>query len=92
MREPAKYAFSLLWALASLGLDQIINLVKPDQTPKGDVFAPITQGAANTVGIHLVRAPFQLTAEEADRQCPLLPHLVAPRLTQVLRRGVRARS
>ncbi len=87
MRDLAKYAFNLSWALTLVGVDQVVNLVKPTQKSKGDVSAPITQVAANTVGIHLVRAPLQPTAEEADRKRPLLPHLMASGLTQILRRG-----
>jgi len=86
MRELAKYAFNLSWALTLVGVDQVVNLVKPTKI-QGRCFAPITQVAANAVGIHLVRAPLQPTAEEADRKRTLLPHLMASGLTQILRRG-----
>src|SRR5215472_2124683 len=47
MRELAKSAFSFSWALSLLSLEQVVNLVRPGQKPKDDVFDPITQAAVN---------------------------------------------
>jgi hypothetical protein len=47
MREVAKSAFSFSWALSLLGIEQAVNIFRPGQQGKGDVFGPITQVAVN---------------------------------------------
>ena len=47
MRELAKSALSFSWALSLLGVEQAVNLFRPSQKDKDDVFAPITQVAVN---------------------------------------------
>ena len=47
MRELAKSVFSFSWAISLLGIDQAVNLVRPGQQSKGDVFTPIVQVAVN---------------------------------------------
>jgi hypothetical protein len=47
MRELAKSVFSFSWAISLLGIDQAVNLVRPGQQSKGDVFTPIAQVAVN---------------------------------------------
>lgn len=47
MRELAKSAFSFSWAISLLGAEQAVNLFRPGQKGKDDVFAPITQVAVN---------------------------------------------
>lgn len=47
IRDLTKSALSLSWALSLLGAEQAINLLRPGQRNGGNMFAPMTQVAAN---------------------------------------------
>jgi hypothetical protein len=47
VRDVTKSALSLSWALSLLGIKQAIDLVQPQQQPRGDVFRPLAQVAVD---------------------------------------------
>lgn len=70
MREFTKSAVSFSWALSLLGVDQAMNLVRPGQKSKGNVFDPITQVAVNQLDDSM-RAMYRFGDNLQTRMCDM---------------------
>jgi hypothetical protein len=47
MREFAKSALSFSWALSLLGINNAVNMLRPERPKNADAFAPVTEVAVN---------------------------------------------